>query len=153
MLADCSLIHQSSHGALVPARYTSEVTTDSGLIESDVRTGLNPADHRRYVLFEAYAVFPAEQNRRTAALPRLDHKNLIEIDQDLSCRRSGSFQCDKNGHLAPRDAIDCCRSLKRNPAPQWRHKFHASPRLWRRVINICDWLWLGCSTRVSWSGG
>src|ERR1700745_3468808 len=69
----------------------------SGLIGFYVRTGLNSAKHGRNILFDAYEVLPAEQDSRPAALAGLYHQYIVEVDQNLSCRRSRSFQCDENG--------------------------------------------------------
>ena len=69
----------------------------SGLIGSNVRTGLNSTKHGRNILFDAYEVLPAEQDCRPAALSGLHHQDIVEVDQNLPCRRSRSFQCDENG--------------------------------------------------------
>ena len=65
---------------------------------SNVGTVLNSTNHRRKILFKGYEVFPAEQNCRACTLPRLDHQNFIEVYQNLSCRRPGSFQHNESGH-------------------------------------------------------
>jgi hypothetical protein len=74
----------------------------SARIGSYVRAGLDSADHGRNILFNAYGVLAAKQNGRAAALPRLDHQNLVEVYQNLFRGRPRSFQRDKNSHLAPR---------------------------------------------------
>jgi hypothetical protein len=68
----------------------------SGRIGSYVGSGLNATEHGRNILFEAYEMLAAEQDCRAAALPGLDHQNLVQIYQDLSCRRPRSCQWDKN---------------------------------------------------------
>ena len=65
---------------------------------SNVGTVLNSTNHRRKILFKGYEVFPAEQNCRAGTLPRLDHQDFIEVYQNLSCRRPGSFQHNESGH-------------------------------------------------------
>ena len=68
----------------------------SGGIGSYVGSGLNSTKHGRNILFEAYEMLAAEQDCRAAALPGLDHQNIVNIYQNLPCRRPRSFQCNKN---------------------------------------------------------
>jgi len=63
----------------------------------NVGTGLNSTNHCRKILFEGYEVLPAKQDCRAGTLSGLDHQDFIEVYQNLSCRRSRSFQCDENG--------------------------------------------------------
>jgi hypothetical protein len=50
-----------------------------------VGTGLDSTKHGRNVLFERDEVLPTEQNRGSTPLSRLDHQDLVEVDQNLSC--------------------------------------------------------------------
>jgi hypothetical protein len=80
-------------------------------IGSYIGTGLNSPKHGRNILFEAYEVLAAEQDCRAAALSGLDHQDLVEINQHLSCRRSRSFQCDKNSQSDLPSGWRCRRRL------------------------------------------
>jgi hypothetical protein len=83
----------------------------SGFGSSDIGSGLNATEHGRNILLEAYEVLATEQDCRPAALSGLHHQYIVEVDQNLSCRRSRSFQCDENGQsglpfwLTPDDTL------------------------------------------------
>src|SRR3954447_16297646 len=79
--------------------FTVDGLRTSGLIGSNVGTGLDSTKHGRNVLLDAYQVLPAEQDCRSAALSGLHHQDIVEVYQNLSCRRSRSFQCDENGQF------------------------------------------------------
>ena len=105
----------------------------SGLTGSNVGSGLNATEHGRNIFFDAYEVFPAEQDCRPAALSGLHHQYIVEVDQNLSCRRSRSFQCNENGQsglpfwLALPRSIPCLLLVssiarirkKRNRSAKW----------------------------------